>query len=311
MISPMQFNRQSTLALSSRKYAIVCHDAGAANILMSNDAANGFPAAYYLLSGPALRKWGSDIPSQKRISQIDDVIDKIDVLITGTGWASNVEHNARICAEETGLYSMALVDHWVNYRARFVRNNDVCLPNEILVVDDHALLLAQHTFPALPVSKINNRYLENAKKRVAKTQKRQHKNILYVLEPVHEDWGDKHAIDEEFQALDYFKRFLNHSFPHRFTQIRLRPHPSESKQKYVHWIRKHAHLPIAFDVFDDIETSIANADWVFGCESYGLIVALECGKPAFSTIPHWAPKARLPHKALRHLRDFLTGSCFG
>lgn len=299
-----RYTRLQTLTdLTNKRYAVVCHDAGAANILLSNEAAIDNPAAYYALSGPALQKWGCSIATDKLTADITHVIDEIDVIVTGTGWSSNVEHNARVTAIKHNIHCIALIDHWVNYLPRFTRDAKVVLPDEIWVTDDDAQALAQTTFPALPIHKVNNHYLLNAKNRVLTTRQQVQRQILYVLEPVHEDWGQQHGTAEEFQALDYFKTYLQNDFIDDYQQIRLRLHPSETKEKYQQWINANADLPIVLDQFDDIETSIANADWVFGCESYGLIVAIACEKPVYSTIPHWAPKARLPNPALQHLRD--------
>lgn len=304
MLAQPTFHKQRT-DLSIKSYVMVCHDAGAANILLSNEEANRFPAAYYMLSGPAHKKWSDKIAPDKLIVDIAHIIDQVDVIITGTGWSSNAEHNARILAKANNLHSIALIDHWVNYLPRFTREESLVLPDEIWVTDDDAYSLAQRTFPTLPVYVVKNHYLLNAKNRVLTTKRQLQRQVLYVLEPVHEDWGQRHHISEEFQALEYFKAFVQHAFIGDYQQIRLRLHPSETKEKYQQWVNANADLPIVFDHFDDIETSIANTDWVFGCESYGLIVAIACGKPVYSTIPHWAPKARLPDRALRHLRDVL------
>ncbi len=296
--------------LPTNRYVVVAHDAGAANILMSNEAVKDFPAKYYVLSGPALIKWGHNVPNHKLLDikvldDLADVLRVIDIVLTGTGWSSDIEHNARILAKQEEKHCVALIDHWVNYIPRFTRQNKIVLPDEVWVTDEDAFSLANATFPTLPVFTIKNHYLLNAKSKVVNAKKHLNNQILYVLEPVHEDWGNAQSIDEEFQALNYFKQYLTTVFPSTYPQIRLRMHPSESEAKYRNWVEENRDLPIVFDTFEDIETSIANADWVFGCESYGLIVAIECGKTVYSTIPHWAPRARLPHDRLKHLRDLI------
>lgn len=298
----LSLNSTKQFELSS-PYCIVCHDAGAGNILLSREQALGFPATRYILSGPSLEKWKSIIPRDKQFSNLEDAFLEQHSIVTGTGWSSRREHDARKLAKAKGVYCYALIDHWVNYSERFSREDETILPDEIIVSDDEARQLAEQVFPNHPISQMDNYYLLAASGRYFKAKRTRHNEILYILEPVHEDWGGTKSIDEEFQALNYFCEYLQKYFEFSFSNIRLRLHPSETKDKYQSWVDEHPDLPIEFDTYSDIESSIANADWVFGCESYGLIVALECGKEVYSTIPHWAPLARLPHKQLRHIRD--------
>ncbi|WP_371194145.1 hypothetical protein [Glaciecola sp. SC05] len=288
-----------------RPYFIACHDAGAANIIMSQELAEGFEAAFYCLEGPACKKWLPLVPSNKVCSDIHYAISKCKMLRSGTGWASDFEHNARNMALNAGLHVTAVVDHWVNYEQRFIRHGEKVLPNAIEVMDTYAKALAEKTFPDIPVELKHNFYLDMTAHKARSAVIERTNDILYVLEPVPEDWGCEHEIAEEFQALNYFSEFIKYRFNKPYDQIRLRLHPSETIQKYAIWAQQNQDLNVVFDHYDDIETSIANAKWVFGCESYGLIVALHCDKQVYSTIPHWAPLARLPHSKLRQLRDFM------
>lgn len=309
----------------SRPYFIACHDAGAANIIMAEERAIGFSASYYCLKGPAFTKWASHVPAHKLCDDLHHAISQCQMLRSGTGWASDFEHRARALSLKAGLHVIAVIDHWVNYEKRFIREAKRVLPNEIEVMDEYAHGLARDTFFDIPVTVRHNHYLDMTLEKARTAPIERCRDILYVLEPVPENWGADEPIAEEFQALNYFRRFVTERFsklpsPHlsqhfcelisvpctqHYDQIRLRLHPSESKDKYAKWVEQNADLPVVFDDYDDIETSIANAKWVFGCESYGLVVALHCGKEVYSSIPHWAPLARLPHKGLKHLRDLM------
>ncbi|WP_395344866.1 hypothetical protein PN836_008950 [Ningiella sp. W23] len=290
---------------NGEKQLVVCHDAGAANIIMSNEEQAGFSAHRYCLQGPALAKWGSKVPAAKLCNKLTDAISDAGHVLTGTGWASDLEHDARRIAKERGIRTSALIDHWVNYEKRFIRNAHMVLPDEILVSDSYAQSIAETTFPSTPINIAPNAYLEQAVARVSNMHPNTPNDILYVLEPVPEDWQGPVGKAEEFQALDYFARFIKYKFRHPYNKIRMRLHPSEAKDKYAAWVKCNQALPIVFDEYQDIEQSIANANWVFGCESYGLIVALSCGKSVYSTIPEWAPLARLPHKGIKQVRDYM------
>jgi hypothetical protein len=133
---------QHLYMLKKTSYFIACHDAGAANIIMSQEYAEGFPAAFYCFQGPALKTWQSKVPAQKRCSDLNFAIERCSVLRSGTGWASDFEHSARKLALEANLYVIAVIDRWVNYEQRFIRNGERILPNEIEVMDEYAVTLA-------------------------------------------------------------------------------------------------------------------------------------------------------------------------
>lgn len=269
---------------------------------MTTEMLNGFPSLAYCLAGPALNKWGTKVPQNKLILNVEKALNNAQLMLSGTGW-SEFEHDARMLAKQHQVKNIAALDHWVNYAERFTKNNECCLPDEIYVYDEYAYAIAKQTFSHLPVTQKHNDYLNQTLKIIQQSPLNIHSEILYVLEPIPDSWGDDKVIIEEFQALEYFKAYLTTTFSHQYTKIRMRLHPSETRDKYQDWINTNAHLSIVFDDCPDIETSIANSKWIFGCESSGLVVAINSGKEVFSTIPHWGPRARLPHKHLKHLRD--------
>lgn len=290
---------------SLQRVTVACHDAGAANIIMAEEMEFGFPADFYCLAGPAFVKWQDNVPAEKVCSDLEFALQNSDMLKSGTGWSSDFEHKAREIAKAGGIKSVAVIDHWVNYPERFIRNGKIIYPDEIQVADEYAYEIARTTFEDIPVIQKENYYLTQAMRRIHHTVPERRKEILYVLEPIRAQWCSVREEAGEFQALDYFKTFLRDKFREPYTAIRLRPHPSESAEKYQEWIEKNADLPVILDSYDDIEEAIANADWIFGCESYGLVMGLYCQKPVYCTIPAWAPPPRLPHKGLKQLRNLL------
>ena len=110
-------------------------------------------------------------------------------------------------------------------------------------------------------------------------------------------------IKGEFQALDFFINNLTKCQIPKSTKIRLRLHPSELSNKYDEWIKKNNNINIILDNYKCLTTSIGKANWVIGCESYGLILALKAKKTVISTIPPWGHKCRLPHNDIIQLRN--------
>jgi len=61
---------------------------------------------------------------------------------------------------------MSFLDHWVNYKERFVRNKKFILPDYLIVTDEESKKLAARIFnkKQTKLIKIINPYLENIKK---------------------------------------------------------------------------------------------------------------------------------------------------
>ena len=72
-------------------------------------------------------------------------------LLTGAGWASNLEHDARRLASVARIPSIAVIDHWVNYTQRVEREGVVILPEEIWVSDPYAAEIAKELFKGIAV----------------------------------------------------------------------------------------------------------------------------------------------------------------
>ena len=116
----------------------------------------------------------------------------------------------------------------------------------------------------------------------------------------------------EIQALKYFidniivlqnKGIIDED--KKIEKILLRKHPSERPEKYVDFIEAvNDRYKIDMDNYECLEDALVWADIAFGCETQALVAAMTCNIPSFSTIPPWAPKCRLPHATLNHLRDF-------
>ena len=60
---------------------------------------------------------------------------------------------ARDLAKQKGISTIGVIDHWVNYKERFVLNGVELLSDEIWVTDDEALILAKKYLRKLKFSK--------------------------------------------------------------------------------------------------------------------------------------------------------------
>ncbi len=277
--------------------ALVCHDAGATNIILGwLKAADSTATVQAFMKGPAAQLWSAAFPGYPICGSLEEALNGAQTLISGTGWASELEHSARQLAFSRGIQSVAVLDHWVNYAQRFERKGQVQWPDEVWVADDYALALAQSDLPGLPVRQFDNLYL---KAQVANIEKAPgNGTLLVVLEPVRNTWGGDR--EGEFQALDYLFDHLDYLWPAGVTRVLLRQHPSEPPGKYQSWLARHRVAQM--DNSKDVATAISQADVVVGVESFALTIALAAGRPVYSSLPPWAPDFRLPQKGIQQIR---------
>ena len=311
--------------LPKASVAVCAHDAGAASH-MAAWLAPLLPQLRLCLAGPAEPLFRARLESATgSFHNLEAAIAGAQVLISGTGWASDLEHQARQLARQRGIPSVAVLDHWLNYRERFQREGEEVLPDALWVADAEATALAKAAFPNLPVLQLPNHWLEGLCSAVHairssaaghRQPRRPARRLLYLLEPIRVPWPaaacqspDNTSAAGEVQGLRYWLQQLPHLIdqgwvapPDELEALALRPHPSEPAGKYDALIADVAATwPIQLDPAPGLAEALAWADATFGCETQALVAAMACDLPAFSTVPPWAPPCRLPQASLHHL----------
>ena len=174
---------------------IVAHDAGAANQILHWITAGDFSDIDITLSlhGPA-QIIAERLGLLSRFDSIDDVetlIHKVDWVICGTGWATQIEKSAMCLARQYAIPVFAVLDHWVNYRPRLnYQDDDTADVDELWVVDEEARSLAAVEFPGTCIRAMPGRYLESQIADIGSPSTPE--QVLFLMEPVREQWGDIH-----------------------------------------------------------------------------------------------------------------------
>lgn len=284
--------------------AIVANDAGAAAHIFAwlDSGLLNIEECKFCLDGPASRLF----KTQKNIVEslpLKDILVGAKTLITGTGWSSSLEHDARIQAKKNGIRSIAVIDHWFNYKERFIRKNVKILPDVIWVSDRYAHEEASICFPNTEIIEIRNDYLLKQVKEI-KSHKTNREDkltkILYLLEPIRDSWAGE-EVPGEFQALDFFMQSIPKlNFGSKFSII-LKPHPSDKKNKYDKWLNSINSSNIYIEDEKSLASLIAWSDVVVGCETYAMVVAVSVKKRVISSLPRNAQNCRLPFKEIEHL----------
>ena len=280
--------------------AIISHDAGGAE-LISSMVYHKKLKCKFSLGGPAKKIFEKKIGSVKNLP-FREAINKSNYAITGTGWATDLEYNAIKYAKDKQIPVIAYLDHYVNYKERFIRNDLEILPNQFWVTDKYSFDICKNIFPSTKLKIVDNFYLKDQLSQIKKIDDLIEDNLLYILEPTRNKWG-KNKLGE-FQALDYFLSKLSFLNLPRNTKINLRPHPSDKFGKYDSWIKERKE-PFKFLINESLSLneSISKSKWIVGCESYALVIAIEAGRKVFTSLPSWAHECRLPQKKIVKMKN--------
>lgn len=278
-----------------RPLGLALHDAGAANLIIAWAAAAATLPERVWAQGPARALWETRFGGGALVAEPDALLDGVQSLLSGTGWASDLEHRARVVAMQCGVRSVAVIDHWVNYAMRFERAGERQLPDAIWVGDTYALRIARETFPDTKIEQHPNLYLSEQAAGAGPMPK--NGDVLFVAEPARSEWGADRP--GEFQALDHFTAHRAKIGIPGGTPMRLRPHPSDEPGKYDVWLSGHPRAML--DTSPDMAAALRDARWVVGLNSVALVVALNAGRQAVSALPPNAPPCTLPHDGIIRL----------
>ena len=284
---------------------IVSHDAGGAEIISSWIRRQPRQSALFVLEGPAVAIFQRKLPGLqiKDAEELKNAIHATDWVLTGTSWNSDLEKRAISVAKRAGIRVSSYLDHWTDYSLRFACEGTLVLPDEIWVGDEYAQKAATVEFPDTPVSLVPNVYLAEIVADIAGRQVSRPPGapvrVLYVSEPTSLVADKKHGDPRhwgytEFEALDGFLRYLE-STPSNVEAIRLRAHPAEPRGKYAEVILPfRAQFAIEESAGESLVEDCVWADWVVGCDSMAMVVALYAGKQVFCAIPTGGKPPSLP-----------------
>lgn len=284
----------------AKPIGVVCHDAGGANQILAMLDKPGLDGVNAYMEGPAAELWRNTFPDVGMTTSLSGLLANTATLITGTGWASDLEHNARRAASDRGIRSIAVLDHWANYRERFSRNDETILPDVIWVVDASALAIARQAFPSSQITLQPDHYAEQQISNILPVAATPPNELLYLLEPARSTWGRNEP--GEFQALRYFFERLPQLGLPVDTLIRLRPHPSDPPGKYDGFLSPTGQPHVLVDS-GSLAEALSRARWVAGCQTYAMTLALRASRTVFCSLPPWAPACALPHAELIHVKD--------
>lgn len=285
--------------------AVVCHDAGSANVIIAwlKSYTGDFRAC---MEGPARNTWKKNFPDSEIFSN-EDVMKDAKTLLSGTG-SAELEHFSRIDAKKKSIKTIAVIDHWTDYKGRFTRDDNETLPDIIIVTDEYAYEMARDCFSSSSVIQVPNNYLQKevelAQSLRTKECREVIENILVIGSPERDKLLRPNYL--EFSAIEFLMSNLNKiNLSKHLINISLRLHPAEPLDKYDFMQNKYQHLvtEIKISKNNELYEDIAWADLVVGLSSYALVVSLACDVPTMSILPPGPNPFALPFKKIIQLRD--------
>lgn len=171
------------------------------------------------------------------------------------------------------IKSISIIDHWVNYKERFYRNNQKILPDEIWVTDKIALNLAKKIF-SIKVTLKKNYYLMDFIKSfndLAKKKDKTNKIILYLT-------TNTNNKKRDLAKLNYFFKKTKFYIDKKI-QVVVKIHPSENISKYNSLIKKFKFVKFVKNY--DLIKLLIKCKYVIGYNSMAMYLASKVKKRIF------------------------------
>ena len=238
-----------------------------------------------LLNGPAIDIFDKGNVEFKALNIDSDLI-KCDLIITGSGWMSDLEFNALKICEESNIPSLTILDHWVNYKARFNRNFEIN-PNMLAVTNTNALELAKKDFPNTPILLIPDYQLEGYRTEI--NREFTPSKILILLEP-NSSISDEFNIDLDMES-EIIRKAVLINQKNFYGGVVIRPHPST--QSYNLHVKNliETNTCVSISSNSNLVDDLKFTKIVLGFSSYGLYLSSMCGIETYSYFAnmtgHW------------------------
>lgn len=289
-------------SLWMEKYiGVVAHDAGGANVLSSY--CKRMPGNYrYFLQGPAKAIFSKNLSVESE-EDLEKFVSDCHRFLIGTSGNSDFERSLIVRARKLRKETIAILDHWTNYRERFILSGDLVLPDKFITLDKYAFQIAKQTFPECNIEEINNPYLEEFHNHFVEMTSRlptsQKSEILYISEGFSEQ--NLEGKEDSSKDFEYFQKFLNvrtRLFGSHLN-LRIRLHPSEDLTKFEQFKNLESDF-LQSDSTMDLALDLSRANCVVGVSSMALVLASVCGVPTFSLLSN-PEESKIPIPGINYI----------
>ena len=199
----------------------------------------------------------AELLSAELLQQLDNLFEseRPKVLVSGSSlshtFLGTAEQKFRDQANKRRVYSISILDHWTNYRARFSFDGGetlAALPDMICVMDERARAeMLECGFADKRISVTGSPHLENVyldflgvKNEEIEQLRTQYmaghnRLVLFLSEPISSDHGISERGYDELSVLGQLRESLEslNTQQSLCSQLLVKPHPRESDQKFL------------------------------------------------------------------------------
>lgn len=285
-----------------RSVGICIHDAGAANQIIALLKQNMPKKMFVYAKGPARKLWEQAYGSKMFCKNIYEVVDRADIILSGTGWATDIEKLGIFEAQKRGKICIAYFDHWTNYDKRLSWNEVKLNPNAIWVADAEAKMIAEDCYPDIPVIQVPNFYISQEVREITPL-KSFNKTALYICEPIFR-YGYRDN-DLMLEPIRFALNQINNGHLGSISKCILRPHPSQTVNELTPALEQIVDFKVELSLEESLKKDICKSSVAIGYHSFALVVACAAGRTVFCSAPNGWPQSQVRLPELRYLREFL------
>ncbi|TCS62998.1 glycosyltransferase family protein [Varunaivibrio sulfuroxidans] len=271
------------------RFAFAAHDPGGANALLA--AAVGARArgdtVICFAAGPAAALWraaGETCPST-----LEELLEahretSFDLLVSATGF-SDFEKNMWPACRAHGLASLAVIEAWSNFKARFeAASGDLVLPDAIAAVDEESRrVLADAPWCTVPVYVVGQPHLQRVAQDLRAARAGRIRGdvplLAFFSEPIDDDYGRARRGFDQFEIAAHLVATVARAGDRR---IAIKPHPREDAGAWRRWLDASLSQGVATLDVSDTSDLLIRADAVIGMTSMVLLEAALGGAPTLS-----------------------------
>lgn len=281
---------------------ICLHDAGAANQIIALLRQNKPKEMYVYAEGPAKKLWEQAFGSQGFCQNISEAIDQADLVLAGTGWASDIEKRGIFEAQKRGKICLAYFDHWTNYDQRLFWCEVKLKPDAIWVADAEAKKIADSFYPDIPVVQVPNFYVAQQVSEIEAITDTNN-SVLYLCEPILVNGIS--IKDLTLEPIRFALDQIEHGHLGPISTCILRLHPSQSPEELSAVLEQAYGFSIEISSGVSLANDISRTSVVIGYNTYGLMVASAAGRKVFCSAPPEWVNSQLRSPNLQYLSEFL------
>ena len=249
-----------------KKVGLICKDAGC-GFYLSQMCKKDKKKYVYFLSQPALGIFKKELGKFKNNTSTTQ-INKINKIIIGTGKTNYEKYFLNKLIKKKNI--VVFVDHWMNFKKRFIYKKKFLKPNEVWVSDKKTYQLSKNYFPKI------TKFINFDLIKMIKKKKNNNFNFLYLMGSLNQSKFDNNLTKKikmiEKKSFENFIFFLKkNDLNKKKIKIKVRIHTKKKNKNFIKKrLSKFKNIKFSNQsLIDDINS----ATYVFGANSSSMFIA--------------------------------------